>query len=71
MPLFDYQYSSQGGMKKETNMQSAEIQQNRSPLSLIQAAPFLLKKEGTQDRQQPGTETDCPFDQIMGYFRKA
>ena len=30
-------------MKKETYGQSAEIQLNRPPLSLIQAAPFLKK----------------------------
>ena len=55
--------ASQGRMKKETNGQSAEIQLNGPPLSLIQAAPFLKKKEDTQDRQQLGkeTETDCPF----------
>ena len=46
--------------------QSAKIQVNRPPLSVIQAAAFL-KKEGTQDRQQPGTEieTDCPFVSFM------
>ena len=54
-------------MKKGTNGQSAEIQLNRPPLSLIQAAAFLEKKEGTQDRQQPGTETetDCPLVYLM------
>jgi len=31
-------------MKKETNGQSAEIQLNRPPLSLIQIAPFLKKR---------------------------
>ena len=57
-------------MKKETKGQSAEIQLNRPPLSLIQAAPFLKKKEGTQERQQPGTETetDCPFVSFMELF---
>ena len=59
--------ASQGRMKKETKGQSAEIQLNRPPLSLTQTAPFL-KKEGTQDRQQPGTETDCPFVSFMGLF---
>ena len=46
--------------------QSAKVQVNRPPLSVIQAAAFL-KKEGTQDRQQPGTEieTDCPFVSFM------
>ena len=49
--------------------QSAKIQVNRPPLSVIQAAAFL-KKEGTQDRQQPGTEieTDCPFVSFMELF---
>ena len=31
-------------MKKETNVQSAEIKLNRLLLSLIQAAPFLKKR---------------------------
>ena len=41
----------------------------REPLSLIQAAAFL-KKEGKQDRQQPGTEieTDCPSVSFMELF---
>ena len=56
-------------MKKETKGQSADIQLNRPPLSLMQAAAFL-KKRGTQDRQQPGTEieTDCPFVSFMELF---
>ena len=36
--------ASQGRMKKETNGPSTEIQLNMSPLSLIQAAPFLKKR---------------------------
>ena len=56
-------------MKKETKGQSADIQLNWLPLSLIQAAPFL-KKEGAHDTQQPGTETetDCPFVSFMELF---
>ena len=44
-------------------------QKTLPPLSLTQTAPFL-KKEGTQDRQQPGTETetDCPFVSFMELF---
>ena len=56
-------------MKKETNGQSAEIQLHRPPISLIHPAPFL-KKEGTQDRQQPSTETrtDYRFVSFMELF---
>ena len=36
--------ASLGRMKKETNGQSADIQLNGLPLSLIQAAPFLKKR---------------------------
>ena len=58
--------AGQGRKKKETNRQSAEIQHNRPLLSLTQTAPF--KKDGNQDRQQPGTETDCPFVSFMELF---
>ena len=56
-------------MKKETKGQSADIQLNRPPLSLMQAAAFL-KKQSTHDRQQPVTEiqTDFSFASFMELF---
>ena len=59
--------ASQGRMKKETNGQSADIQLNRPPLSLMQAAAFL-KKRGHSTTACDRDRDRLPFCFLYGTF---